>query len=193
ALISYVRHYFSGLGPDPTSAAPVEDTMTKVLALLRARNKLDFRSYRKRMLQRRIQRRMGLAQVRDMEEYLALLRERPEEVRLLSKDLFISLTSFFRDPPIFEILTHHHLPTPLDPGPARAGARQACGCAAAHLGAGVRHRRGGVLARDDLHRADRGERQALPAADLRERRGIGCARHRAPGHLPRKRSRRRRL
>src|SRR5215813_1067884 len=110
ALISYVRHYFSGLGPEPSSAAPVEDTMTKVLALLRARNKLDFRSYRKRMLQRRIQRRMGLAQVRDMDEYLALLRERPEELRLLSKDLFISVTSFFRDRHMFEILENQVLP-----------------------------------------------------------------------------------
>src|SRR5262245_15275800 len=110
ALISYVKHYFSGFGPHSESAAPVEDTMTKVLALLRARNKLDFRSYRKRMLQRRIQRRMGLAQVGDMDQYLALLRERPEEIKLLSRDLFISVTSFFRDRHMYEILEAQVLP-----------------------------------------------------------------------------------
>jgi two-component system CheB/CheR fusion protein len=118
ALLSYVAHYFGRPGGKHEDSTPVEDAMTKVLALLRARSKLDFRSYRKRMLQRRIQRRMGLAQIRDMEEYLALLRERPEEIKQLAKDLFISVTSFFRDRQMFEILETQVIPELLRDKPA---------------------------------------------------------------------------
>jgi len=67
ALIGYVRHFFASPGADRGDATlPVEDALTKVLALLRARARFDFRSYRRRMLQRRIHRRMGLAHVDTM-------------------------------------------------------------------------------------------------------------------------------
>jgi two-component system CheB/CheR fusion protein len=118
ALVNYIGHYLGAERP-----AQVEDATTKVLALLRARGRLDFRSYRKRMLQRRIQRRMGLAQVQDMDEYLALLRERPEEVKQLSKDLFISVTSFFRDHQMFEVLENQVIPELLRDKPADAPLR----------------------------------------------------------------------
>ena len=75
-----------------------------MLALLRARTKFDFRCYRKKMLTRRIERRMGLNHFDSIPEYLAFLRDHPDEVKQLVKDLFISVTSFFRDPEAFEEL-----------------------------------------------------------------------------------------
>ena len=75
-----------------------------MLALLRARTKLDFRCYRKKMLARRIERRMGLSHFDRIADYLAFLREHPDEVKQLARDLLISVTSFFRDPEAFSTL-----------------------------------------------------------------------------------------
>ncbi len=76
-----------------------------MLDLLRARSQFDFRGYRKKMLMRRIERRLGLNHLDSIPEYIAYLRDHPEEVKLLVKDLFISVTSFFRDPEAFRQLT----------------------------------------------------------------------------------------
>jgi two-component system CheB/CheR fusion protein len=104
ALVKYVRHgYFN----DDTGIEADEDAaghMARVLALLRARTRFDFRCYRKQMLARRIERRMGLNHLHDIPEYLTFLRDRPDELKLLVKDLFISVTSFFRDPEAFQQL-----------------------------------------------------------------------------------------
>ena len=71
---------------------------------MRARTKLDFRCYRKRMLTRRIERRMSLSHFNQIADYLAFLREHPDEVKQLSRDLLISVTNFFRDPEAFQVL-----------------------------------------------------------------------------------------
>lgn len=108
-LLKFVRHFVAGAVAQPEPDA-VQDDLTQVLALLRARTKFDFRAYRKRMLLRRVLRRMGLNHLDRLADYLALLRERPDELNQLSKDLLISVTSFFRDPEMFQILETQVLP-----------------------------------------------------------------------------------
>lgn len=105
ALIDYVGHFLSRpmATPPPVATAP-DDNISQVLALLKARTQFDFRAYRKRMLLRRIQRRMGLNHLGRMADYLTLLRERPEEIKQLSRDLLICVTSFFRDPEMYQVL-----------------------------------------------------------------------------------------
>ena len=119
ALVKYVQHFFAGAGAGP-EAGSAPDDITQILALLRARSKFDFRSYRSRMLVRRIRRRMGLAQIDALGEYLELLRQRPEEVKQLSKDLLISVTSFFRDPEMYQVLEAQAIPELLRGKPADA-------------------------------------------------------------------------
>src|SRR5207244_2054021 len=51
-----------------------------------------------------IERRMGLKQIDDVEQYLETLRTNPEEAKHLAKDLLISVTSYFRDPEAFTAL-----------------------------------------------------------------------------------------
>jgi two-component system CheB/CheR fusion protein len=121
ALIKYAQHFFGGAAVPET--APVPDDLTQVLALLRARTKFDFRSYRKRMLLRRIQRRMGLGHIATIGDYVGLLRERPEELKQLSKDLLICVTSFFRDPEMFQVLEAQVIPELLRAKPADAPLR----------------------------------------------------------------------
>jgi len=96
ALLHHL-HHFAGV----ESATAVTDSLDEILALLRAQGRLDFRSYCKRMLQRRIRRRMGLAHLKAMSDYLALLRSDPQEIKRLERDLTISVTRFFRDPGLF--------------------------------------------------------------------------------------------
>jgi two-component system CheB/CheR fusion protein len=103
ALIKYIQNYVNGA---KTSAEEPEapDHLNQVLALLRTRTKLDFRSYRKRMLIRRIERRMSLSHFKSIADYLAFLREHADEVKQLARDLLISVTHFFRDPEAFQAL-----------------------------------------------------------------------------------------
>ena len=108
-----------------------------MLALLRARTKFDFRCYRKRMLARRLERRMGLSHFDNVAEYLAHLREQPEEVKRLARDLLISVTRFFRDPDAFSTLE-----TEVD---RAAGRWRRMPTRRARLGARLRHRRGAVF------------------------------------------------
>lgn len=121
-LLKYVRHLTIAAAGAPEPAA-VRDNLEQVLALLRERSNFDFLAYRKRMLLRRIQRRMGLNQLERFSDYLALLREQPEEVERLARDLFISVTSFFRDPEMFHILETRVLPALLEARGAHGAVR----------------------------------------------------------------------
>jgi two-component system, chemotaxis family, CheB/CheR fusion protein len=109
ALSKYARLFFeTPETPAPTRAGP--DHLTQVLALLRARTRFDFRSYRRRMLARRVQRRMILNHLDSVADYLTLLRERPEELKQLAKDLLICVTSFFRDREMYRLLESEVIP-----------------------------------------------------------------------------------
>ena len=98
-LLRYARHGYmadpDGLAAEASGAQPVLDP---VLALLRARSGHDFRNYKRGTLERRIHRRMGLANQETLAEYADLLRSNPSELAALGKDLMISVTGFFRDP-----------------------------------------------------------------------------------------------
>lgn len=104
SLIQFVRHSLVNRPIPGAEAVETPDHLNQVLAILRARTKLDFRSYRKRMLARRLERRMGLIQIGQIGAYLSFLREHPDEVQQLARDLLISVTNFFRDPEAFQNL-----------------------------------------------------------------------------------------
>ena len=52
----------------------------------------------------RIPRRKRVHQFEKVSEYVTFLRNNPEEINALYKDLLISVTNFFRDPEAFEAL-----------------------------------------------------------------------------------------
>jgi len=88
------------------------DPLSQVIALLRARTRHDFAPYKPGTLERRIGRRMALASLgrNDMGGYLELLRRDAGELDLLSKDLLIHVTSFFRDPAAYACLAEAVIP-----------------------------------------------------------------------------------
>ena len=53
---------------------------------------------------RRITRRMILHKAENLEDYVRILEETPDEVEALYQDVLINVTSFFRNPEAFEVL-----------------------------------------------------------------------------------------
>ena len=94
----------------PTVAEP--DPVTEIIELVRARTRHDFAPYKRGTLERRIERRIGLALPAggDAARYLDLLRGDAAELDLLAKDLLIHVTSFFRDPKVFAALAKLIIP-----------------------------------------------------------------------------------
>ena len=84
--------------------------LEKVALILRGQTGHDFSMYKKSTLYRRIERRMGLHQLRGIAEYVRYLRENPQEATLLFKELLIGVTSFFRDPDAWEQLKTDLIP-----------------------------------------------------------------------------------
>ena len=83
--------------------------LSEILALIRRHTGSDFTGYKRTTVLRRIHRRMALRQVATPEQYDECLRDDPDEVRALARDLLVHVTSFFRDPDAFEALKQHAL------------------------------------------------------------------------------------
>jgi two-component system CheB/CheR fusion protein len=107
-LIAYVQHAF-GPRPKPIAAPSpsAADTLQKVFILLRAQTGHDFSQYKQATIRRRIERRMAVAQIDRLEDYVRYLRESPQETETLFRELLIGVTNFFRDPQAFASLQEH--------------------------------------------------------------------------------------
>jgi len=104
-ILAYLKHLPPLVLPsDLTLADPNQSGLEKVVVLLRTRTGHDFSAYKKSTLYRRIERRMGLHQLDRIADYVHYLRENPQELDLLFKELLIGVTSFFRDPAVWEQL-----------------------------------------------------------------------------------------
>jgi two-component system, chemotaxis family, CheB/CheR fusion protein len=88
------------------------DRLPEIINLLLTKTAHNFTLYKQGTLRRRIERRMGLAtiEVHDMNRYLKLLHSDPREFDLLAKDFLINVTSFFRDPKVFDFLAEKIIP-----------------------------------------------------------------------------------
>jgi two-component system CheB/CheR fusion protein len=93
---------------------PLEDkaqgALAKVFILLRTQTGHDFSLYKKSTVYRRIERRMSIHQIDRIATYVRFLQENPQETDLLFKELLIGVTSFFRDPDVWEQLKGKVLP-----------------------------------------------------------------------------------
>jgi len=65
---------------------------------------VDFRLFKQATVRRRIARRMALQKIESLQKYSQILKQNPEEAQALADDIFIHVTSFFRDPRCFEAL-----------------------------------------------------------------------------------------
>ncbi len=97
-----------------TTDIAYENTFTKVLAMLHTFSGVDFSLYKFSTILRRIEHRMGLLQMPDLESYAQHMESSEEEVRLLYREMLIGVTRFFRDPDAFQALDQQVLSLLID-------------------------------------------------------------------------------
>ena len=104
------RHPYLAADPVSEEEADAEEQFRNILATVRNVTGLDFSHYRDTTVRRRISRRMALHTQPSLSNYVQLLREDRSEVEALYRDLLINVTSFFRDPEMFEELRERIVP-----------------------------------------------------------------------------------
>ncbi len=108
-IADYFRHT-PLVKPRPVLEDKALSALGKILTLLRAQTGHDFSLYKKSTLYRRIERRVGIHQIGNIAHYVRFLQENPKELDILFKELLIGVTSFFRDPEIWERLKTQAIP-----------------------------------------------------------------------------------
>ena len=93
------------------SADEQQVALAKIFSLLLSITGVDFSYYKSKTLNRRIQRRMLLCRVEQLADYAVYLQVHPAEINALFEEIFIHVTSFFRDPAAFELLLTKVFPT----------------------------------------------------------------------------------
>ena len=123
-IISFITH--TPLLKVHADTQPVESDLSgleKVVVLLRSKTGHDFSMYKKSTISRRIERRMALHQLVKIADYVQYLRANSKEADLLFKELLIGVTSFFRDPEVWEQLKSEVIPQLLSKHPLGATLR----------------------------------------------------------------------
>lgn len=82
----------------------IEMSLKDICEILLRHTHHDFQHYKSSTMTRRIQRRMLVRQIEDVESYVAVLDEEKKERDALFNDLLINVTSFFRDSEAFELV-----------------------------------------------------------------------------------------
>ncbi len=99
------------------SASPVDiksNSLGEIFKLLQTRTRHDFSHYKPNTLHRRIERRMAIHAIASPALYAEFLRHNKQEIDLLFKELLIGVTSFFRDPLVWQQLANVTLPDLLE-------------------------------------------------------------------------------
>jgi two-component system, chemotaxis family, CheB/CheR fusion protein len=114
------------LEPRP-NAAPrspaVPPAIERVLEQLRAASGIDFASYKRTTIERRLARRLAKLQLGSLDEYSAYLTAHPGEAGTVYEDLLIHVTAFFRDRRVFDVLAARVFPNLIRDKPAGAAVR----------------------------------------------------------------------
>lgn len=74
-----------------------ERALREIMVILRTRTAHDFRHYKRATVLRRIERRLQVNGITDLQAYRDYLHLHPEETQALLQDMLISVTNFFRD------------------------------------------------------------------------------------------------
>jgi two-component system, chemotaxis family, CheB/CheR fusion protein len=87
-----------------------EQELRRIQLLLFKTARVDFSNYKQSTISRRILRRMALNKITKLDEYTKVVLNSPAEAQQLFKDLLINVTSFFREPSLYEEFPRTILP-----------------------------------------------------------------------------------
>ena len=91
-----------------------KSALEKIIILLHTYTGNDFSHYKKNTVYRRIERRMSVHKIDQINSYVHFLQDNPKEADILFKELMIGVTNFFRDPLVWEKLKEKILPAKVD-------------------------------------------------------------------------------
>lgn len=103
-LLSITALYPAAKLVSSTTVPAVLPIYDQIMSVIKRRTNCDFSDYKTNTIMRRLERRMAARRINRIEDYAAFLETTTAEVELLSKDILISVTSFFRDPESFDAL-----------------------------------------------------------------------------------------
>jgi two-component system CheB/CheR fusion protein len=108
-LLSFVKQpYIKGTNKSVLNEQPAP--LQNIFVLIRDRTGHDFSLYKDSTINRRIERRMNIHLIDNIQNYVRYLSENPSEIDILFKELLIGVTRFFRDPKAYEFLIKKALP-----------------------------------------------------------------------------------
>ncbi|UJP64492.1 PAS domain S-box protein [Mongoliitalea daihaiensis] len=81
-----------------------QNSISKILKLLGKRTGTDFSNYKSATISRRLEKRMSILKIHEMDDYLALVEKQPHELDEMFNMILIGVTTFFRDTDAFEAL-----------------------------------------------------------------------------------------
>ena len=117
-LMTYVAHALDkGVRRVVAPIPETTDSLQKIFILLRAQTGHDFSYYKQNTIRRRIERRMAVNQIGELDHYVRYLQQNPLEVETLFREILIGVTNFFRDPEAFESIAGMVIPSLLEERP----------------------------------------------------------------------------
>ena len=105
-LARIAHHPYLALERTKETAAvqPQVEGIDSVFQALRRATGVDFTHYRQSTIRRRIHRRMIVHKIDRLSDYVKYVLTNPPEVKALYQDMLINVTSFFRNPKVFEVM-----------------------------------------------------------------------------------------
>lgn len=105
-----LQNLLSGVAVPEESSEDEDQALDHFLEKLHQSRGVDFRSYKRPTIVRRLGRRLAATDCDSIEEYTRYLEDHPEEYRQLISTFLIKVTQFFRDPELFDYLKEEVLP-----------------------------------------------------------------------------------
>ncbi len=96
--------------PTPEQTPAADPALEELLTYLRRNRGFDFTGYKRTSLDRRIRKRMQTVGVASFTEYQDYLEVHPDEFAHLFNTILINVTSFFRDPPVWDYIREEIVP-----------------------------------------------------------------------------------
>jgi len=109
-ILSCIHHPFAQKITAQPQILADETGLTRIFSMLRENHLVDFTFYKQATVLRRIERRMTINQMHELQDYIRFLESYPNEITTLYNELLIGVTSFFRDPEAFEWIGKNILP-----------------------------------------------------------------------------------
>ncbi len=127
-LLACLRHPYATRQERQQQALGDETGLTRLFSLLRAKTRVDFTYYKPSTITRRIERRIAVTHVADLDAYVRHVEQTPAEIAALYRELLIGVTSFFRDPEVMANLQENVLPELFDRASGRELRFWVAGC-----------------------------------------------------------------